>query len=72
MKYSTSSLFAKTKSIFREINAIFLGFYKTVEPVFSGHSKIDKTKALKTNGSIIKVESIAECYLVFCNTFDLH
>ena len=27
----------------------------------SGHSKIDKTKVLKSNGSVMKVESIAEC-----------
>ena len=26
-----------------------------------GHSKIDKTKILLTNGSFMKVESIAEC-----------
>ena len=45
----------------------------TVKLVLSGHSKIDKTKVLKTNGSLIKVESIAECSLgAFCNTFDLH
>ena len=31
------------------------------------------TKVLKTNGSLMKVESIAECSLgAFCNTFDLH
>ena len=29
-----------------------------VNPVLSGHSKIDKTKVLKTNGRLIKVESI--------------
>ena len=40
----------------------------TVELVLSCHSKIDKTKILMTNGSLIKVESIAGC----CNTFDLH
>ena len=35
--------------------------------------KIDKTKVLTTNGSIMKVESTAECCLgAFCNTFDLH
>ena len=28
-----------------------------------GHSKIDKTKVLKTNGSLMKVKSIAECSL---------
>ena len=32
-----------------------------VKPVLSGHSKIDKTKILMTNGSLMKVESIAEC-----------
>ena len=45
----------------------------TVKPVLSGHSKIDKTMVLKTNDSLMKVESIAECSLgAFCNTFDLH
>ena len=33
----------------------------TVKPVLSGHSKIDKTKVLMTNGSLMKVKSIAEC-----------
>ena len=33
----------------------------TVKPVLSGHSKIDKTKILMTNGRLMKVESIAEC-----------
>ena len=33
----------------------------TVKPVLSDHSKIDKTKILMTNGSLMKVESIAEC-----------
>ena len=31
----------------------------TVKPVLSGHSK--KTKILMTNGSLMKVKSIAEC-----------
>ena len=45
----------------------------TVKPVLSVHSKIDKTEVLKTNGSLMEVESIAECSLgAFCNTFDLH
>ena len=45
----------------------------TVKPGLRGHSKIDKTKVLITNGSLMKVESIAECSLgAFCNTFDLH
>ena len=35
--------------------------------------KIDKIKILMTDGSLMKVESIAECSLgAFCNTFDLH
>ena len=33
----------------------------TIKPVKNGHSKIDKTKILMTNGSLMKVESIAEC-----------
>ena len=33
----------------------------TVKPMLSGHSKIDKPKILMTNGSLMKVESIAEC-----------
>ena len=33
----------------------------TVNPVLSGHSKIDKAKILMTNGRLMKVESIAEC-----------
>ena len=50
---------------------------RAVKPVrvsiLSGHSKIDKTKVLKTNGSLMKVQSIAKCPLgAFCNTFDLH
>ena len=44
-----------------------------VKPVLSGHSKIDKTKILMTNGGLMKVESIAECSIgAFCYTFDLH
>ena len=47
---------------------MWLKFSFTVKPVLSGHSKIDQTKVLMTNGSLMKVESIA----AFCNTFDLH
>ena len=44
-----------------------------ISKVLSGHSKIDKTKVLKTNGSLMKVKSIAECSIgAFFNTFDLH
>ena len=31
----------------------------TVKPVLSDHTKIDKTKVLKSNGNVMKVESIA-------------
>ena len=41
----------------------------TVKPVLSRHSKIDKNTILMTNGSLMKVKIIAEC---FYNTFDLH
>ena len=45
----------------------------TVKPVLSCHSKIGKTKVLKTNGSLMQVKCIAECSLgAFCNKFDLH
>ena len=45
----------------------------TVKPVLRGHSKIDKTMILMTHGSLMKVQSIAECSLgAFCNTFDLY
>ena len=38
-----------------------LCYENTVKPVLSGHSKMDKTKVLMTNGSLMKVKSIAEC-----------
>ena len=37
----------------------------TVKPVLSGHPKRDKTKVLKTYGSLMKVESIAKCFLQY-------
>ena len=33
----------------------------TVKPVLSGYSKIDKTRILMTNDSLMKVKRIAEC-----------
>ena len=36
-------------------------FVTTVKPVENGHSKIDKTKILMANGSLMKVERNAEC-----------
>ena len=47
--------------------SLFLCKHNTVKPV-NGQSKLDQTKVLMTTGSLMKVESIAEC----CNTFDLH
>ena len=45
----------------------------TVKPVLSGNPKVDKTKILVTNGSLMKVESIAKCFeRAFCNTLCLH
>ena len=38
-----------------------LNFKITVKLVLNGQSKIDKTKILMTNGSLMKVGSIAEC-----------
>ena len=34
----------------------------TVKPVLSSHSKIDKTKILKTDYHLMQVKSIAECF----------
>ena len=41
---------------------IVLCIVHTVKPVLSSHSKIDKAKILMANGSLMKVESIAECF----------
>ena len=35
--------------------------YKTVKPVLSDDSKLDETKILVTNDSLMKVKNIAEC-----------
>ena len=43
-------------------NQIMAMVQNTVKPVLSGHSKIDKTKILMTNGSLRKVESILQYY----------
>ena len=43
---------------------------ETVKPVLNGHSKIDKTKVLKTGGSFMQVELMQKG--AFCNSFDLH
>ena len=54
----------RVANILREIT-----MQSTVKPVLSRHSKIDKTKVLKTNVSIMNVVSISECAKrAFCNT----
>ena len=66
--------FWKPMLVFKKANACFYhlaftlqhhaydkGLKNTVKPVYNSHSKIDKTKILMTNGSLLKVESIAEC-----------
>ena len=40
---------------------VFTKIQNTVKPVLSDHSKTDKTKTLMTYGTLIKVESIADC-----------
>ena len=52
---------------------MYVVFASTVKPVLSGHLKIGKKEVFKIDGSLMQVESIAECSLgAFCNTFDLH
>ena len=41
-------------------NSVATNDWSKVKPVLNGHSKIDKTKVLMTNG-LMKVKSIAEC-----------
>ena len=36
-------------------------YFSKVKPVLSGHSKIDKTKVVKTNGRLMKVKNITQC-----------
>ena len=51
----------------------FLYLSHAVKPVKNSHSKIDKTKILLTNGSLMKVKVLQNApFVAFCNTFDLH
>ena len=43
-----------------QCNNLFI-IYSNIKPVLSSHSKLDKTKVLMTNGSLMKVKSIPEC-----------
>ena len=42
-------------------NCCLLSSAYTVKPVLSGHLKLDKTKVLMENGSLMEVKSIEEC-----------
>ena len=44
-----------------QLDASSIAVLVSVQPVLSDNSKIDKTTILMTNGSLMKVESIAEC-----------
>ena len=48
------------ESVNKTYNLIMLTVSSTVKPVLSDHPKIVKTKILMTNGSLMKIESIAE------------
>ena len=51
----------------------FLAFHHYSKTCLKRPLKIDITKVLVENGSLMKVESKAECSLgAFCNTFDPH
>ena len=58
---TVTSLFHEHDFLAMAIQAMCVRILNTVKPVLSGHSKIDKTKTFMTNGSLMKVESIAEC-----------
>ena len=74
MNQKVTSNFLKANFLAKKLIKMRQSYVKnTVKAVLSGHSKIDKTTVLKTNGSLKKVESIEECSKrAFCNSFDLH
>ena len=50
-----------TASLQTPQNRKYMKEVNTVKHILSSHSKKDKTKTLITNGSLMKVERIAEC-----------
>ena len=45
----------------------------TDKPALNGHLKIDKTKVLMENGSLMRSKVLQNApFGAFCNTFDLH
>ena len=58
----------RKRSVWRTVawtkrSVVLFWYAHTVEPVLSGHSKIDKTKVLKTNGSLMNVEILQNALL---------
>ena len=52
---------------------VFFNVSYSKKPVLNGHSKIDKTNVLKTDGSLMQVKSIVECSLAaFSNILGMH
>ena len=50
-----------------------ISLLSTVKPMLNGHSKIDKTKILMTNGSLMKIKCLQTApFGAFFNNFDLH
>ena len=61
------------KGLYPGFSSVRINCHITVKHVLSSHSKINKTKVLKTNESLMRVKSILECSLgAFCNPFDTH
>ena len=62
--YMYSLIIFAVDSLNSQIAVIFRFEFRiitTVKPVLRGHSKKPKTRMLMTNGTLMKVESIAEC-----------
>ena len=67
-----ATFYTSAAQLYKVIEALVFFTY-TVKPGLSGHLKIDKTKILMTNGSLMTVKSIAECsHGAFCNACVLH
>ena len=53
-------------SLLTQVKLKIVHTHSTVKPVLSGHSKIDKTKALMANGSLMKVPLEHSAILLTC------
>ena len=75
LSHSCIDDYEPTRLIDKKLKAIHTSNHPdTVKHVLSGHSKIENTKVFMENGSLKKVECIAEGspWSIICNTFDLH